>query len=102
MINEFHDYEGGIYGNLAEINPASDVRAYRCVKCQTLNMPTLSYTSPQADRDLSKTLTDLADGGEVKPDQQVLRSRRIAEGTVGTIDNEKNTDPALQGKFVRG
>lgn len=101
MINEFHDYEGGLYGNLAEINPASDVRAYRCVKCQALNIPNLGYSSPQADRDLAKTLTDLADDGEVQPDKQVLRSRRIAEGAVGTIENDTNTDPALQGTFVR-
>jgi hypothetical protein len=101
MINEFHDYEGGLYGSLAEINPASDVRGYRCVKCQTLNIPTLGYSSPQPDRELSKTLTDLSDGGEVKPDRQTLRSRRIAEGSVGTVENENNTDPSVQGTFTR-
>jgi hypothetical protein len=103
LINEFYDYEGNLYSNLAEHNPATDVKAYRCVKCQSLNMPPLSYSTPDADRKLAAKLTSLSDGGEVEPDNQVLRSRRMAEGYVGAVplDDDTRKDPSKQGTFVQ-
>jgi len=102
LINEFYDYEGNIYGNLPEQNPASDVRAYRCVKCQSLNMPPLGYQTPAADNQLAAKLIKLSDGGDVELTPQIARSRRIAEGFLGesNIQDENKKDPNKQGSFV--
>lgn len=103
LINEFYDYEGNLYSNLAEHNPATDVKAYRCVKCQSLNMPPLSYSTPDVDRKLAAKLISLSDGGEVEADNQVLRSRRMAEGYLGEVpvQEEHRKNPAMQGTFVQ-
>ena len=100
-INEFHNYGGSLYNNLNEVKPTEDVKAYRCVKCNAINLPTLDYVVAAADRELADVILRTNDGEEVSVTPQVQRSRRIAAGHVGPVDQERKNDPSQHGKFVR-
>ena len=100
-INEFHDYGGSLYNFLPEVVPATDVKAYKCAKCATINLATLDWGTPDVDRKIAALLMDIADGKDVKPDPKIARSRGPASGYVTSVNPEHSSDPSLQGTFVR-
>ena len=98
MINEYHDYGGNLYNTLPEQVPASDVRAYKCVKCGTINLPTLGYNIPIEDRKLASKLLDVFDGKEVQEEFKGPKMRP-APGYAVAVPNEQE-DPASRGYLV--
>lgn len=100
-INEFHDYGGSLYNNLSEVKPMEDVKAYQCVKCGAVNLPTLDYMVSAADRKLAEDILRTSDGEEVAVTPQIQRSRRVAAGYMTKVDEDRRNDPSQHGKFVR-
>lgn len=98
MINEYHDYGGNLYNTLPEETPASDVRAYKCIKCGTINLPTLGYSIPAEDRKLATKLIDIMDGKDVAPDVLMPRARPAPGYAIQTQDDSR--DPATAGYLV--
>jgi hypothetical protein len=101
LINEYHDYGGNMYNTLPEVNPATDIRAYKCIKCGTITLPTLSYNIPELDRKTAQLLYDIMDGKEIKPDYKMPQSRRPVPGYAIKVDEAQNNDPENHGKLIR-
>lgn len=100
-VNEFHDYGGSLYNMLPEVVPATDVKAYQCVKCGSITLPTLDWSTPDADRKLAKQILDIADGKDVKPETKMNRSTRPVPGYMTPVNDQRQSDPSQQGTFVR-
>lgn len=82
-INTYEDYGGNLYSLLPEGSPASDIRAYECLKCKAINLPTLDFSSPESERKLAKAIIDLSDGKDVKFEPKKMRQPGPTPGYFG-------------------
>lgn len=100
-INEFHNHGGSLYNYLTEVKPTEDVKAYKCVKCGAINLPTLDYVVPVQDRELADVILRTNDGEDAQLTPQILRSRRPTPGYTQPVNEAQKNDPSQHGMFVR-
>ena len=102
IVNEFHNYSGNIYGSLPEVDIDSNLVLYECInnQCRKILTPTLSYNSPQPDRDLTAKVEKIIEGDTSVIKDTAPKGRAPRPGEV-TRQELTRSDPSQLGKFVR-